>query len=96
MRTVEIEDHLGATEHLAETRLLVRRSLRPRARVVRDVAGPRHEVGIVEELDPRIDRADPLEMLGLEWRCDEHHERLGHQVPGTPESSARTRPVTQS
>src|SRR2546430_3544624 len=91
----KIEDDLGATKHLEEPRLLFRRALQGRAGVVRDVARPRQQSGIVEDFDPRIDRADSVDVLGLERRRDQHHERLGHQAL-PPRSRVRVNALIRS
>ncbi len=44
----KIEDDLGASEHLEEPPLLFRRALQGRAGVVRDVARPRQQGGVVK------------------------------------------------
>jgi len=75
----EIEHDLGAPKHLEESRLFVWSSCRGGTGVVREITRPRQEIGIVQDLDARIDGADPIDVLGLERRCDQHDEPVGHR-----------------
>jgi len=63
----EPEEHLRLRDELAEARLLRGRPSKGRiARVIGRPARRRQQLGLEDDLEPLVDRAQPLDELGLE------------------------------